>query len=344
MLLSNTSGFRRLRNSEKIGVLPLPNKQMCLKGLVQIMHILRMKPVFKDMVWGGSALKEFGYENAGDNAGECWGISAHKSGDCIISNGEYAGKTLSWCYENHRELFGNIQDKIFPLLVKIIGAAQDLSIQVHPDNDYAAKKENGALGKTECWYILDCDSNATIVIGHNAKDKYQLEEMIKDERWGELINERSIKPGDFFHIEPGCLHAIKGGTLLIETQQSSDITYRVYDYDRISNGKKRPLHVKQSIDCINAPHTDYGVAPVTEPAGTTKITTYVVCEYFTLEKWEVNDKYEFLNNHPFVNVSVIEGEGTINGEEIRKGDHLIVTSNVNKCVIRGEITLIISYL
>ena len=113
-----------------------------------------------------------------DSAGECWGISAHKNGDCTVMNGEFAGKTLSWCWENHRELFGNMEGDVFPLLIKILGAEDDLSIQVHPNNEYAAEHENGALGKTECWYILDCKENATIVIGHNAKDKEELADMI----------------------------------------------------------------------------------------------------------------------------------------------------------------------
>lgn len=308
------------------------------------MDIIRLEPVFKDVIWGGTALRDFGYEKAGERTGECWGISAHKSGDCIISNGAYKGKTLSWIYENHRELFGNIEDDVFPLLVKIIGASDDLSIQVHPDDTYAAKYENGALGKTECWYILDCKEDASIIIGHNAKDKKELTDMINEERWNELIRVCPIKPGDFFHIEPGCLHAIKGGTLLIETQQSSDITYRVYDYDRLSNGKKRPLHIKQSIDCITAPHRDYKFEQKTVELSGAKIMTYVVCRYFTLEKWEIEDTYEFVNNKSFINISVIEGEGILNGEKIKKGDHLIVTSKAQGCKVEGKVTLIASYI
>ena len=103
------------------------------------MSILMLHPVFKDAIWGGKLLKNFGYEEAGDNAGECWGISAHQNGDCTVANGEFAGKKLSWCYENHRELFGNIKEDVFPLLIKIIGAEDDLSIQVHPNNEYAAR-------------------------------------------------------------------------------------------------------------------------------------------------------------------------------------------------------------
>ena len=165
-------------------------------------EVILLQPVFKDAIWGGDLLKNFGYEQAGDNAGECWGISAHKSGDCTILNGEFAGEKLSWCYENHRELFGNIENDVFPLLVKIIGAQQDLSIQVHPNDAYAAEHENGSLGKTECWYILDCKEDASIVIGHNAKDKKELADMINQGRWNELIRVVPIKKGDFFQINP----------------------------------------------------------------------------------------------------------------------------------------------
>ena len=276
------------------------------------MEILFLNPVFKEAIWGGKLLKEFGYEQATDKTGECWGISAHKSGDCTISNGEFEGKTLSWVYENHRELFGNIQDNIFPLLVKIIGAEDDLSIQVHPNDEYAAVHENGSLGKTECWYILDCKEDANIVIGHHAKDKKEL--------------------------------AIKGGTLLIETQQSSDITYRVYDYDRLSNGKPRELHVQQSIDCIEAPHHDYDGKITVENEGDLTKTTLVKCDFYTLEKWDVAGKYKFTMDKPFMNVSVINGEGEINGSKITKGDHFIIPSGIGECKISGDLTVMASYL
>ena len=144
------------------------------------MELLLLEPVFKQMIWGGSRLKDdFGYDIPGDNTGECWAISAHPHGDCTLKNTEYKGKTLSWLWENHRELFGNVQGDRFPLLIKIIDAKADLSIQVHPDDAYAAEHENGSLGKMECWYILDAKEGGTIVIGHNAKNHEEVEEMIR---------------------------------------------------------------------------------------------------------------------------------------------------------------------
>jgi mannose-6-phosphate isomerase class I len=302
-----------------------------------------LNPVFQDAIWGGKLLQEFGYHNASDKAGECWGISAHKNGDCTIANGEFAGKTLSWCWENHRELFGNMEGKVFPLLVKILGAEDDLSIQVHPDDAYAAEHENGALGKTECWYILDCKEDATIVIGHNAKDKQELADMIHQERWNELIRVVPIKKGDFFQINPGCLHAIKGGTLLIETQQSSDVTYRVYDYDRLQNGKPRELHVQQSIDCITAPHEDYKEERIVSRHSGMTGEMLVKCPFYTLEKWEIDGEYEFEMDKPFMNVSVIEGEGKINDTNLVKGDHFIIPSGKDKYNFKGKMTVMVSY-
>ncbi len=303
-----------------------------------------LKPVFKDAIWGGKLLKDFGYKTAGERAGECWGISAHNNGDCTITNGEFAGKTLSWCWENHREFFGNMEGEVFPLLIKILGAEDDLSIQVHPNDEYAASNENGALGKTECWYILDCKEDATIVIGHNAKDKEELANMIHNARWKELIREVPIKKGDFFQINPGCLHAIKGGTLLIETQQSSDVTYRVYDYDRLQNGKPRELHVQQSIDCITVPHEDFNQDRLIEKSeGITK-TRLVECDYYTLEKWDIDKEYTFNMDKKFMNVSVIEGSGKVNEVDINKGDHFVISSLMKDCTLEGNMSIMVSFV
>ena len=141
----------------------------------------------------------------------------------------------------------------FPLLIKIIDAKDDLSIQVHPDDDYAKVHENGSLGKTECWYILDCKKKCDDRYRTQFKDKEELSRMIHEGKWSEFIREIPIKKGDFLQIDPGTVHAIKGGTLILETQQNSDITYRVYDYGRLSNGKPRELHIDKSIDVITVP-------------------------------------------------------------------------------------------
>mgnify|MGYP001305281971 FL=1 len=195
-------------------------------------HILWVEPVFKEMIWGGNQLKEkYGYAIPSDQTGECWAPSAHPNGDNKIKEGEFKGQTLSKVFDEHRELFGNIKDKQFPLLVKIIDACNDLSVQVHPNDEYAALHEN-SLGKTECWYVLDCKEDTKMVMGHHAKTKEELVKAIENDDYDHLLNKFDIKKGDFFYIPSGTIHAICKGSLIYEAQQSSDITYRVYDYHR----------------------------------------------------------------------------------------------------------------
>jgi mannose-6-phosphate isomerase class I len=308
------------------------------------MDLIFLKPVFKEMIWGGNKLRSFGYEIPGDDTGECWAISAHPNGDCVVANGEFAGKTLSELWNEHRELFGNVSGDRFPLLIKIIDAKDDLSIQVHPDDAYAKANENGSLGKMECWYILDCEENTSIVIGHNAKDSAEVADMINNKRWGEFIREIPVHKGDFFQINPGCLHAIKGGTVILETQQNSDITYRVYDYDRLQNGKPRQLHVQQSIDVIKAPFVPADASDaVVSDLGDCIITHFITCQYYSVEKLEVKGSITFDMEDPFMNVSVCEGEGMINGVPIKKGDHFIIPADFGEYTLEGNMMLIRSY-
>lgn len=306
--------------------------------------ILFLNPVFKEMIWGGNQLAEkFGYEIPSDRTGECWAVSAHPNGDCTVREGEYAGRKLSELFKEEPELFGNLPLDRFPLLIKIIDAKADLSIQVHPDDAYAKVHENGSLGKTECWYILDCPEDATLVVGHNAGSREELKEMIDQKRWSELIREVPVKKGDFIQINPGTVHAIKGGLMILETQQNSDITYRVYDYDRLSNGKPRELHVQQSIDVITvpAPSAEDSVSHAADlPANT--MNELIACDYYKVYKLTVTEPVSFEQEHPFLIMSVIEGEGLVNGQMIRKGDHFILPSGFGKVELQGDMTLIAS--
>ena len=306
--------------------------------------ILFLNPVFKEMIWGGNQLAEkFGYEIPSDKTGECWAVSAHPNGDCTVREGEYAGRKLSELFKEEPELFGSLPLDRFPLLIKIIDAKADLSIQVHPDDAYAKVHENGSLGKTECWYILDCPEDATLVVGHNAGSREELKEMIDQKRWSELIREVPVKKGDFIQINPGTVHAIKGGLMILETQQNSDITYRVYDYDRLSNGKPRELHVQQSIDVITvpAPSAEDSVSHAADlPANT--MNELIACDYYKVYKLIVTEPVSFEQEHPFLIMSVIEGEGLVNGQMIRKGDHFILPSGFGKVDLQGDMTLIAS--
>lgn len=307
--------------------------------------LIFLQPIFKEMIWGGNRLRtDFRYDIPNEHTGECWAIGAHPNGDCIVESEPYKGKRLSELWDEHRELFGNMEGDKFPLLIKIIDAKQDLSIQVHPDDEYARVNENGAYGKTECWYVLDCDKNASIVIGHNAKNKEELKDMINDGRWNELIREIPVHKDDFFQIEPGCLHAIKGGTLILETQQNSDVTYRVYDYDRLQNGKPRELHIKQSIDVIKTPFTDSTTDWIVKVNGGLRAERLVECQYYTVEKIDVAGCGSLEQTHLFTNVTVIEGSGEINGINIKKGNSFIIPFNYGSVNFEGNMSMLISYI
>lgn len=298
--------------------------------------LLLLEPALKDMLWGGTKLSEFGYDLPSDTVGECWGISAHPHGDCVVQKGPFKGMPLSCLYEEHRELFGPVQSDRFPLLVKIIDAKQDLSVQVHPDDEYARKYENGSLGKTECWYVLDAAPNATIIIGHNAKTKAEAERMVREGRFSEFLREIPVHKGDFFVIEPGVVHSIKAGTLILETQENSDITYRFYDYDRVRNGVKRELHIDKSLDVITCPFRKTELHPVIKRTGSSEIETLVSIPDFTVDRISVSGALTLNSGATFVNLSVTDGEGTIDGVPIRKGSHLIVPYGYGQYVLSGK--------
>lgn len=309
---------------------------------------LFLKPVFKERIWGGTALRtEFGYEIPNDITGECWAISAHPNGPSVIENGPYAGMALDELWREHPELFGNPKEEVFPLLTKILDANMDLSVQVHPEDSYAKVHENGDLGKTECWYILDCKEDADMIFGHNAKTKEELIQQMNEGKWNELLRRVKIKPGDFFYVPSGTMHALCEGTLVLETQQSSDTTYRVYDYDRRdAEGNMRDLHIEKSIDVTTVPHRDAGVIPVVEEQENVTITTFLESEFFSVYKWDVEGKSTFSYHDQYVLLSVIKGEGELVHEGERyhmsKGAHLIIPVGLGRFEINGNCELIVS--
>lgn len=183
-----------------------------------------------------------------------------------------------------------------------------------------------------------------IVIGHNAKTKEELEDMVNEKRWNEFIREIPIKKGDFLQIDPGTVHAIKGGTLILETQQNSDITYRVYDYDRLSNGKPRPLHIKQSFDVINVPakSADDSIVEEKFTEGKNSLQQFIDCKYYKVFKINVNDNIEFTQDADFMLMTVVEGHGKINGCDIKRGSNFVVTSECETVELDGKMQIVAS--
>ena len=200
------------------------------------------------------------------------------------------------------------------------------------------------MGKMECWYILDCKEDASLVVGHNARTHEELVEMIQGKRWNDFIREIPVKKGDFIQIDPGTVHAIKGGITLLETQQNSDITYRVYDYDRLSGGKPRELHVKQSMDVITVPAKPVSDSVVNVSAGkANELSKLISCKYYDVCKLDVEGKATIdISDNPFTIMSVVSGEGSIDGHVLTKGDHFILPCGYDVAKFEGSMEIIAS--
>lgn len=308
---------------------------------------LFLKGVLQEKIWGGSKLKDvFGYDSPSDKTGELWAISAHKNGPATVSSGKYEGQTLTDLWENHRELFGDQEGDVFPLLTKIIDAKDDLSVQVHPDDVYGLKNE-GELGKTECWYIVDAEEDAEIVFGHHAQTQDEFIRMIENGQWDDLLRYVKVKPGDFFYVPSGTIHAIGSGIMILETQQSSDTTYRVYDYDRKDDqGNTRPLHIQQSIDVTTIPHSDPEPSQTTIDKEGSKVTTLVSNDFFTVQEWTIHGKTPFISEGLYTLISVLDGNGQLliegSSYDLTKGIHFILPSGISKWTIEGDLHIIAS--
>lgn len=320
-----------------------------MRRVLMMKEPLFLESVFQERIWGGTALRDkFDYAIPTELTGEYWAISAHPNGPSTVKNGEYAGKTLIDLWDNHAELFGEKKSAVFPLLTKLLDANTDLSVQVHPDDSYANEHENGELGKTECWYIVDCAKDAEIIYGHTALTKEAFIERIEKNEWDALLRRVKIKPGDFFYVPSGTIHALGKGTVVLETQQSSDTTYRLYDYDRKDqDGNLRELHIEKSIDVSTIPHEDAKTDVTRETIEGTEVTTFVQSDFFTVYKWEVSGKTTF-EFEPFLLVSVIDGEGEITLANqtypIKKGDHFILPHQSGAFTVNGKLTIISSHI
>lgn len=306
-----------------------------------------LKPVFQKKIWGGSLLKSvFGFDIPNDKIGEDWAISAHPHGVSVVENGEFKGQKLDDLWKEHKELFGHPTEPVFPLLIKILDAEDELSVQVHPDDAYGMKHE-GELGKTECWYIIDAEPGAEIIYGHHAKTREELAEMIKEGRWDDLLKKVPVKKGDFFYVPSGTIHAIGKGIMILETQQSSDTTYRVYDYDRKdASGQKRELHIQQSIDVTTVPAKTPELQIKEVRKGQSSIVTYLETEFFNVYEWDIKGITSFKKQAPYTLATVIDGAGELIVDNqtylLEKGTSFILPNEINEWTVQGELTIIAS--
>ena len=311
-----------------------------------------LTPYFRPKIWGGRKLKTiFNYDIPDGKVGEAWVISGYKDDASTITNGDFVGQSLRKVYRENPELFGNPKSKEFPLLVKFLDANDNLSVQVHPNDDYARKVENDS-GKTESWYVLQADPGSYLIYGHTAKTRSELADMIHKGEWDKLLRKVPVKAGDFFYVPSGTIHALTKGILVIETQQSSDVTYRLYDYDRVDQktGKKRELHTQKSIDVTQVPHVDPKLEITTSKKQDAIIKTLVqppLSPHFYLWQIDLNGQWNTgLNGHPFLLVTIINGSGTIECENkifnLSIGTNMIIPNNIKEFKFSGNMKMVIS--
>lgn len=317
------------------------------------LYPLLLQSVFKDYIWGGERLKsDFGKVTELSPLAESWELACHKDGVNIIKNGEFKGWTLDKFLKKHPEVLGTKADSDdLPILVKLIDARYDLSVQVHPDEEYAHRVES-QHGKTEMWYILDCEPGASIIYGlKNKTTREELRQSISNNTLMDIVNRVPVKKGDVFFIEAGTLHAIGKGIVIAEIQQNSNVTYRVYDYGRIGkDGKPRQLHIDKAIDVV-----ELKMFPVKSTDRRTlkkegcRESILQSCGHFTAKLIEVDKTASFTANlESFTHALCVEGIGVVefNGDRlpIKKGDSLFLPAGPVDYFVYGNLSLITTTL
>lgn len=304
---------------------------------------LQLTPPIKDYLWGGTRLKtEYGYPSDKDIAAEAWVLSCHKDGSSVVANGELAGKTLpealaEWGDEAIGEKAAAFP--YFPLLIKLIDAKDRLSVQVHPDNDYALRVE-GEFGKTEMWYVVDCEPGAQLIYGFNQTlTKEELRRRIEEDTLPEVCNFVPVKKGDVFFIQAGTLHAIGAGILIAEVQQNSNTTYRVSDYGRLgADGKPRPLHVDKAVDVTvpTPPAIPYGAIGEVTAVDGGSVRALASCELFTADLLNVDGTVIVGKADSFVSLLCLDGEAKLTGEgtelTLKKGVSVFIPAGMTASV------------
>lgn len=319
------------------------------------MYPIKLKPAFKDYLWGGTRLRDdFGKDCDFDKIAESWELSCHKDGNSVVADGEFAGLTLAQYIEKEgKSVLGTNCEKFenFPILIKLIDAKDNLSVQVHPNNEYAQRVE-GEYGKTEMWYVVDCDEGASLLYGfkHNIT-KEEFRERIENNTLLEVTNSVPVKKGDVFFIEAGTLHAIGKGILIAEIQQNSNTTYRIYDYGRVgADGKPRQLHIDKAVDVTNlCPAKPYPQSEPVDMGGWTK-KRLAKCEYFTVDVISVDTSAALeADKSSFVNILVLDGGCVLSSEgndavELKKGDSVFIPAGLGKFELTGKCSAVMTHI
>lgn len=298
------------------------------------MELVKLKPGVKDYIWGGTYFKAFNKGTSLDRVSECWELSVRDNDSSIIASGKDEGKRLVDVIS--KEDIGPVMDRFpyFPLLIKLIDAKENLSIQVHPSDDYALKYEQ-SFGKSEMWHIISADEGSGLYVGLN-KDysKEEIEKALKEGTIIECLNFYKVKPGDTFVINPGTIHAIGAGVRLIEIQQNSNLTYRLYDYNRKDkDGNPRELHIKKALDVI-----DYHQYKVVKTGDELLADN----KYFTVKEVNFDKELEVnANERAFISFTFLEGEGKVDDISYSKYDTFFLPYG-KKCLIKGKGKVVIS--
>lgn len=306
----------------------------------QLLYPLKFTPILKDKIWGGSKLKNnYGRNTQSEQLGESWELSGYPGDESVVANGPLKGKNLRVLIETHRaalvgerlyKKFGNS----FPLLFKLIDANDDLSIQVHPNDEVAFKRHN-SFGKTEMWYVLEADPDGALTIGFKeACSRENYLRALADGKLEDLLQKVPVRQGDVFFIPAGLVHAIGKGVVVAEIQESSDITYRIYDYERKDNrGQERDLHTEEALDVIY-----FGASPNPKTEYKARLneeTPLVDCEFFTTGLLRFNRELQRDYSHidSFVAYMCLDGDFTIESptgsENVTKGDTLLLPATLH---------------
>tara|TARA_R110000765_G_scaffold305964_1_gene399834 strand:- start:855 stop:1817 length:963 start_codon:yes stop_codon:yes gene_type:complete len=309
------------------------------------MYPLKFNPILKERLWGGRKLGDiFGKPIKSDITGESWEISTVKGDISVVSNGDLAGSTLQDLIDaNSEALLGKSVvarfGKEFPILIKFIDAKQDLSIQLHP-NDKLAKERHNSFGKTEMWYIMDADKDADLIVGFNknvTKEEYQ--KSIENDTLLDLLNYEKVKEGDTFFINTGKIHAIGAGVVLAEIQQTSDVTYRVFDFNRKDKeGNLRELHTDMAVDAMDYQQKDDFIVKYSKENNA--VNTMVDCPYFKTNYINLSEnfKQDISNRDSFTIYMCVSGSATVvndSGEAtIKKGETVLVPANSKQITLK----------